>query len=75
MRIEQVGNLRDGRDSPQGRMSGKIMSQIDKPRQGLLANTWTHFEMGGSLLATTFGVNFIDWLDLFVEILHRHSAN
>jgi hypothetical protein len=37
--------------------------------QGVVTNTLISFRNGASLLAKTFGVGFIDWLDAFV----RHS--
>ena len=45
------------------------MSQRDKPRHSVVANTLNLFRNGASPLAKTFGVGFIDWLDADVAIL------
>ena len=40
------------------------MSQRDKPRQGVVANTLKFSRNGASLLANPFGVGFIEWLGI-----------
>jgi hypothetical protein len=49
--------------------AGKIMSQRDKPRTGSVASASKLYRNGVSLLANSFGVVLIDWLDAFI----RHS--
>jgi hypothetical protein len=48
------------------------LREIDKPRQGVVANTLNVFRNGASLLANAFGVGFIDWLgrmDIMAQLL------
>jgi len=53
-----TAGVREREDENRTRQAGH-MDEI----QGVVANTLNAFRSGASLLAKTFGVGFIDWLD------------
>jgi hypothetical protein len=59
-RYNFTAGVREGGDTNRIRVAGNL-DEI----QGIVANTPSLFRHGASLLANSFGVGFIDWLDAY----------